>query len=204
MSTATPLRQPDANDKRRKRLLSYSAKNMFYSLAAVLVLVFAVWAITPNPPESQRRPAEIESSSTYAANQAQWPVWTPANLPAGWSGSFVSFGANNQIATWRIGMVSPQEQFVQFRQAVDPGREWLAVSLAGLDDQGTTLAFDGPEGSQDWDVWTGIDENDVPQVALVLDPTDDQPATTVVNGTADTPEISEFIGSLEVAEPGSN
>ncbi|MGC1209078.1 MAG: DUF4245 domain-containing protein [Ornithinimicrobium sp.] len=199
MSTATPVREPNAEDKRRKRLLSYSAKNMFYSMAAVLVLVFAVWAITPNPPESQRRPAEIESSASYAASEVDWPVWTPTDLAPEWSGSFVRFGVNNQVPTWRIGMVSPQEEFVQIRQAVDPGKEWLAISLDGLEDQGSTVSFDGPTGAQEWELWTGIDDNDIPQVGLVLPPGPEQPATTVVNGTADTPEIAEFIQGLGLA-----
>ncbi len=181
------------------RLLSYSAKNMFYSMAAVLALVFAVWAITPNPPESQRRPAEIESSASFAASEADFPVWTPTDLAEEWSGSFVRFGVNNQVSTWRIGMVSPQTEFVQIRQAVDPGKEWLAVSLDGLEDQGSTVSFDGPTGAQEWELWTGVDDNDISQVGLVLPPGPEQPATTVLNGTADTPEMAEFIQGLGVA-----
>ncbi len=172
---------------------------MFYSLAAVLVLVFAVWAVTPNPPESQRRPAEIESSASYAASEAEWPVWTPTTLDEGWTGSFVRFGVNNQVPTWRIGMVSPQTQFVQIRQAVDPGKEWMALSLEDVEDQGATVSFEGPTGTQEWELWTGVDDNDIAQVALVLPPGPEQPATTVVNGTADTPEMAEFIQGLGVA-----
>lgn len=182
------------------RLLSYSAKNMFYSLAAVLVLVFAVWALTPNPPELQRRPPEIEKTASFAATEAAWPVWTPDGLvDQGWQGILVNYGMNTQTDTWRLSMTSPQTQFVQLRQAVAPSDEWLNVSLTGLTDQDTTLTLNGPSGSADWQIWTGIDENDVDIVALVLAPTADQPATTVINGTADTQEIATFVESLVVA-----
>lgn len=182
------------------RLLSYSAKNMFYSLAAVLVLVFAVWALTPNPPELQRRPPEIEKTASFAATEAAWPVWTPDGLvDQGWQGILVNYGMNTQTDTWRLSMTSPQTQFVQLRQAVEPSDEWLNVSLTGLTDQDTTLTLNGPSGSSDWQIWTGIDENDVDIVALVLAPTADQPATTVINGTADTQEIATFVESLVVA-----
>lgn len=182
------------------RLLSYSAKNMFYSLAAVLVLVFAVWALTPNPPELQRRPPEIEKTASFAATEAAWPVWTPDGLvDQGWQGILVNYGMNTQTDTWRLSMTSPQTQFVQLRQAVEPSDEWLNVSLTGLTDQDTTLTLNGPSGSADWQIWTGIDENDVDIVALVLAPTADQPATTVINGTADTQEIATFVESLVVA-----
>ncbi len=185
--------------KASKRLMSYSTKNMVYSMVAVLAVVFAVWAITPNPPESQRRPAEIESAAAFAAVEADWPVWTPVDLDPQWSGSFVRYAVMAQTATWRLGMVSPQEQFVQLRQAVDPSQEWRDISLDALTEQ-TTMSFDGPTGLQEWTVWTGIDRNDVPQVALVLDPGPDQSATTIINGTANTSEMAEFIDSLVIAQ----
>ncbi len=182
------------------RLLSYSAKNMFYSLAAVLVLVLAVWAVTPNPPELQRRPPEIEKTASFAAAEADWPVWTPEGLvEQGWRGILVNYGKNTQTDTWRLSMSSPQTQFVQLRQAVEPSDEWLEVSLNDLTDQDTTLTLTGPAGPADWEIWTGTDENDVAVVALVLEPTADQPATTIINGTADTQEIATFVESLVVA-----
>lgn len=200
MSTATAPPQQSPEDKRRKRLLSYSAKNMFYSLAAVLVLVFVVWALTPNPPELQRRPPEIEKTASFAAAEADWPVWTPEGLvEQGWRGILVNYGKNTQSDTWRLSMTSPRTQFVQLRQAVEPNDEWLDVSLTGLTNQETTLTLTGPSGPAEWEIWTGIDENDVDVVALVLEPTPDQPATTVVNGTADTQEIATFVESLKVA-----
>ncbi|CAN5490832.1 hypothetical protein BH23ACT6_BH23ACT6_27880 [soil metagenome] len=178
--------------------MSYSVKNMVYSMVAVLALVFAVWAITPNPPDSQRRPAEIESTASFAAAQADWPVWTPAGLEPEWVGSFVRYAAFDGTPTWRLGMISPQTEFLQLRQAVDPGATWEEVSLDGLTQQ-STASFEGPDGEQEWAVWTGVDDNDVPQVAVVLAPDRSQPATTIINGTADTAEVAEFIASLEVA-----
>jgi len=199
MSTATAPPQQSPDDKRRKRLLSYSVKNMFYSLAAVLVFVFAAWAISPNPPELQRRPAEIEKTASFAASQATWPVWTPQGLGEAWRGTLVSFDPQAQIPTWRLLMVSPRTQSVQLRQAIEPNTEWLDVSLSDVTDQGSTLSITGPNGPAEWEIWTGVSDNDENLVALVLEPTPDQPATTVVNGTADTQEMSTFIESLEVA-----
>lgn len=170
---------------------------MFYSMAAVLVIVFAVWAITPNPPASQRRPAEIESTASYAAAQADWPVWSPVDLDPAWVGSFVRYAQSETSPTYQLGMISPDEEFVQLRQAADPSDAWRDISLEGLTEQSTTT-FDGPDGAQEWAVWTGVDDNDVPQVGLVLAPEGDQSATTIINGTADTEEMAEFIAALQV------
>ncbi len=181
------------------RLLSYSAKNMFYSLAAVLVIVFAAWAISPQPPDQQRRPAEIEKTASFAASEAAWPVWTPEGLDQGWIGTLVSFGPKAQTPTWRLLMVSPRTESVQLRQAVDPSPEWLALSLADVTDQESTLSIAGPDGPAEWEIWTGVSKNDENLVALVLEATPEQPATTVVHGTADTQEMTTFIESLVVA-----
>ncbi len=181
------------------RLLSYSAKNMFYSLAAVLIIVFAAWAISPQPSIDQRRPPEIDKTASFAASEAAWPVWTPEGLDEGWSGTLVSYGQKVQTPTWRLLMVSPRTQSVQIRQAVDPNAEWLALSLTDVTDQGSTVSIAGPDGPAEWGIWTGVSENDENLVALVLEPTPEQPATTVVNGTADIQEMSTFIESLVVA-----
>ncbi|MGB5951745.1 MAG: DUF4245 family protein [Ornithinimicrobium sp.] len=186
--------------KASQRLMNYSVKNMFYSMAAVMVVVFAVWAITPNPPEAQRRPAEIESTASFAATQADWQVWSPQGLGSEWVASFVRYGSSEGSPTWRLGMISPEIQSVQLRQAVDPSPAWEAVSLKGLTEQGAS-SFDGPTGQQEWTVWTGVDANDVPQVGLVLAPQGSQEATTIINGTADTAEVAEFIAALEVVSP---
>ncbi len=180
--------------------MNYSVKNMFYSMAAVLVLVFAVWAVTPNPPDSQRRPAEIASTASFAAAQADWQVWSPEGLGPDWVGSFVRYEQSEAIPTWRLGMITPGEEFVQLRQAVDPSSAWREVSLNGLTQQSTTT-FDGPAGEQEWTVWTGLDDNDVPQVGLVLEPQGDQSATTMISGTADIEEVDTFISSLTVVPP---
>ncbi|MGB3687491.1 MAG: DUF4245 family protein [Ornithinimicrobium sp.] len=186
--------------KASKRLMNYSVKNMFYSMAAVLVVVFAVWAVTPNPPDSQRRPAEIASTASFAAAEADWQVWSPEDLDPAWVGSFVGYAQFEGISTWRLGMITPGEQFVQLRQAVDPSLVWQDVSLAGLTEK-STVTFDGPAGAQEWSVWTGVDDNDVPQVGLVLEPLGDQRATTIINGTADTEEMATFVAALTVVPP---
>lgn len=180
--------------------MNYSVKNMFYSMAAVLAVVFAVWAITPNPPESQRRPAEIGSTASFAAAEVDWQVWAPEDLDPAWVGSYVRYGQSEGSATWRLGMITPAVESVQLRQAVDPNRAWQARSLGGLTEQ-STATFEGPGGSQEWTIWTGVDDNDVPQVGLVLPPGGDQEATTIINGTADTAEMAAFIEALEVVPP---
>ncbi len=183
-----------------KRLLSYSGKNMVYSLLAVLALAFAWWSIMPNPEQSQRRPAEVEQAADFASRQAGWPVWSPVGLGAGWTASTVSFATVDGVPDWRQGWVSPAQEYVALQQAVDPTDVWSTSVLEDKTEQ-APLTLDGPAGRQEWMVWTGMDHNDVPVVALVREPTAEQPATTIVHGTADIPEMTSFVDALEVIEP---
>lgn len=181
-------------------MLSYSTKNMIYSLVAVLALAFAWWSIMPNPTESGRRPAEIAQESDYAARQADWPIWSPAGLGEGWTPTVARFGSTDGVADWRQSWVSPLTQYVALQQAVDPTEEWTQEVLAGLQEQ-EGLTLDTPVGPQDWAVWTGVNANDEREVALVLQPPTDHPALTIVSGTADIPEMTTFVESLALVLP---
>lgn len=189
-----------SDDKRRKRLLSYSSKNMIYSLLAVVALAFAWWSITPNPEQSQRRPAQVEEAADFASRQAGWPIWSAVGLGSGWTASTVSFATADGVPDWRQGWVSPTQEYVALQQAVDPADGWSTSALEDKTEQ-VPLTLDGPAGPQEWVLWSGVDRNDVPVVALVLEPTAEQPATTIVHGTADIPEMTTFVNALEVIEP---
>ena len=79
-----------AEDPRRRRLASYTVRNMVYSMLLVLLLVLAWWSMTYNPAESQRRPPEVAQTATFVAEQAEWPVWVP-EPGEGWTPTVVWF-----------------------------------------------------------------------------------------------------------------
>jgi len=193
----------DPHAKRKARLLSYTTKNMIYSMVAVLVAVFAIWAVTPNPQGPQRRPAEIDKTSQFAADQADWPVWSPEGLGEGWSGTVVDYQSRQGVTTWRLLMVTPLTESLELRQGLDPSSQWRAQSLEGLQQQ-DSMSFDTPAGTRQWQVWTGTSANDEPLVAVVLPPSEEQPATTIVDGTAEVSEVAEFIDALEVVPPSDD
>lgn len=188
----------EVSDKRRERLLSYSGKNMIYSMLAVLGLAFAWWAIAPQPEADQRRPVEVAQVADYASTQADWPVWSP-DLDAGWTANTAEFARLEGVPTWRSGWTSPQTTYVAIKQAVDPTEGWRQDVLQGMQQQ-QDLGLSGPTGEQVWQVFTGVSDNDEDEVTLVLEPSADQPAVTIVHGTADIPEMSTFVESLDVVE----
>ena len=193
MSTPQTGTQPP--DRRAQRLLSYSGKNMIYSLLAVLVVAFAVWALMPSPESLQRRPVEIDSVAAYAAEQSAWPVWVPQGQGEEWTPTRVRFGEVAEVSTWRMGWVSPAGEYVALDQAAAITDGWRSAVLDGAEQQGTR-SVTGPTGGQEWQLWIGEEETH-----LVLPAGTGDTPTTVVHGTAAEDELVEFIGYLEPYQP---
>lgn len=186
---------PTEADRRAQRLRSYSVKNMVYSMVAVLAVVFAWWALMPNPETLQRRPVEVAPVAGYAAEQVPWGVWAPPEGGAQWSVTFARFEELETVTTWRMGLVSPGQEYVELNQAADVTGAWLSQATAGGEQQGERTVS-GPGGAQQWQEWQGPEG---PALVLVAD--DPREATTVVRGGASLAELEEFIGLLEPVEP---
>lgn len=172
---------------------------MIYSMVAVVALAFAWWSIAPNPDAAQRLPVPVAPAAGFAAREANWPVWSPVDLAPGWRANTVEYADFDGVDTWQMGWTSPATTYVAMRQAYQPTDAWRALVLRGLEQQ-EPMTLKGPAGEQQWQVWTGVSDNDEDEVALVLEPLGDQSAVTVVHGTADIPEMAAFVASLEVVE----
>lgn len=192
--TETQPTAPQQGGRAANRLLSYSVKNMVYSLLAVFALAFAWWALMPNPDKLERRPVDVAPVASYAAAESDFPVWTPEAVGEGWTANFASFETYAGSLSWRVGLVTPGEEYVEVSQTGDGTDGWLGALTEKAGGPAGTRTITGPDGSQEWTAYEG-DER-----AVVLGPTDDRPATTVVRGTAGWDEIEQFIGLLEVAD----
>lgn len=185
---------PPAENKTLKRLRDYSVLNMVYSLLAVFALVFGLWALMPTGgSEPDRRPVEVGMVASYAATESAGPIWSPE--PLGWRANFANYQVFEDVVTWRVGLVTPSEEYVEISQADEPDDRWRRALTEKAGDQVGTRTITGPDGAQEWTAYEGEER------AVLLEPAGDRTNTTVVRGTADWPEIEEFIGQLEVARP---
>ncbi|MCK0111007.1 DUF4245 domain-containing protein [Ornithinimicrobium sp. F0845] len=191
--TETQPTPPQQENKAVNRLRNYSVKNMIYSLLAVFALAFAWWALMPNPDKLERRPVEVAPVATYAATESEFPVWTPEDLGEEWTANFATLETYAGALSWRVGLVTPGEEYVEISQSADATDEWMGVLTEKAGEQVGTRTITGPDGVQEWDAYEGEER------AVVLEPAEGREATTVVRGTADWDEIEEFIGLLEVA-----
>lgn len=212
MSETTPTRTdgppvPDADpgraeapeDRSRRRLASYTARNMVYSMLLVLLLVLAWWSMTSNPAESQRRPPEVAQTATFVAEQAEWPVWVP-EPGEGWTPTVVWFDSRVEgVLTWHISYTSPAGEYVALHQAADVTDPWMEEVLAGAAATGQQVRLPGPGGEQAWQLWEGP-ENGNAETGFLLGPEATGGSTVVVHGTSQQPEFEAFLRSVSARD----
>lgn len=202
--TAPPSDQPrpqpeSAAERSRRRLLSYSTKNMVYSMLAVLAIAFAVWAIQPADSEQlQRQPVEVASPARYAQEQSGWPLWVAGELEQGWTATYARYSAVAEVRSWRVGWSTPEGEHAAMDQTGESGSALAGWQQALVGEDARQVGreqLEGPEGTVTWQVWEGSDG-----ASLVLPPGEPgagQRVTTVVHGTADLAELTRLAESLE-------
>lgn len=185
--------RPAPPDRRRQRLASYTVRNMVYSMLIVLALVLVWWSLTYNPTEQQPRAVEVGSTATYAAEQADWPVWVP-DPGDGWTPTVVWFEPVDELPTWHVSYVTPEGEYLAIHQAADVTDAWVEEVLAGAGEVGEA-ELDGPSGERTWTVWQAESGN--AENAWVLGPDGAGGATVAVHGTADQAEAQELLDAVE-------
>lgn len=188
----TPPAAPKPADKRMQRLLSYSTKNMIYSLVAVFALAFGVWALMPGDRGVHHQEANVASVASYAGTQVDWPLYVPGELGESWQVTTVLFEPLAGQQTWRLGVVTPSDGYLALSVTQEPADPWQEMVLRDTAQLGE-VTLDGPDGEQAWQQWAG---NGV--TALVLPPEGDRETTAVVHGSATDAEMVEFVEQLEV------
>ncbi len=190
--------EPGSTAPPRPRGMGGTARNMVFSMLAVLAVAVAWWALMPGPEESRRAPVDVAPVAAYASEQSAWPVWVPQDLPESWRATSVRYEPHTDgVLSWRVGYVSPQDEFVGIDQAAEVTDDWVASLVRGGQPQGTT-EVDGPDGPATWDRYASDDQN-----TLVLPGGGPDEATTVVRGTAPFDQLEDFVGQLERWEDDS-
>lgn len=186
-----------AAERSRKRLASYTVRNMVLSVLVVLAIVLAWWSLTFNPEEDQRRPPEVTQSAAHAVDQAEWPLWVP-DPGEGWKPIVVWFDPVEGVQTWHISYTSPEGEYVALHQGAEVTPEWLGAVLKGAEESGETV-LPGPDGDQTWQQWAGEEKSNAER-GWLLGPEQTGGTTVVVHGTAEQAEFAHFLRSVEARD----
>lgn len=161
-------------------------------LAVVLVMVLVV--VRPDVPE--REPIDVAVAAAGAQVVTDEPLLAP-ELPEGWDANVaeVRTGADDVI-TWYAGYITPSEQFLFFRQALDANPTWLVTAI----EQATPTGERTVAGI----TWTEYDQRqleDPGNLEYVLT-TEQGASTVVIGGTADDAELQIFAEAVSARLAG--
>ncbi|WP_255308018.1 DUF4245 domain-containing protein [Streptomyces marincola] len=176
----------DAPSARRQRF--ESVRNMVLSLAVICGGALALVALNPeDQPEGATPTVSYEVESATAARAAPYDLLVPEGLPEQWRATSVRYEAEGEHgATWRLGFLDPDEEYVALAQADGTPEDFVAAMTREAADTGDSEHV----GGQEWARWEG-DKYD----ALVLR---EPGSTTLVMGTAGFERLAEFAGALGV------
>ncbi|MCW2538481.1 MAG: hypothetical protein JWN95_206 [Frankiales bacterium] len=169
----------------RQRLRSPA--NLWRALIVLLIVVgAAVVLVWPRGSTNDGiNVIDVTAPIESARQQAGFPVVAPVGLPSGWRPTSTDFtpAGPSSPASFRIGYVSPRNQYAEFLESNDAAD---AVSA-----QYGPLSVDG-NVSVDGSSWSGFRTDSGRQLIRHQVGT----VTVIVTGSADTAELVQLAGSL--------
>ena len=167
---------------RENRTFTNLIAGVVVCLATVLVMVLVV--VRPGLPE--REPVDVAAAAEGAQVVTDVPLVVPA-LPEGWDANVAEIRTGgDQVVTWYAGYVTPDEQFLFVRQAIDANPTWLVTAIENAAPTG--------ERTVDGLTWVEHDQRtaeDPGNLAYVLT-TEHDASTVIIGGTADDAELETF------------
>ena len=167
--------------------LRQTVGDMIRSLAVVLAVVFVIVLLAWRPEPEAVKVVDVAPVVALAAAGAEFPVAAPTGLGDGWRPTSARWEPTERSEgepVLHVGYVTPGDEYAQVTQSTARSEPYFAEQA----DSGS------PTGTQDiggtvWQRWEGPDRN---SLVLVEDP-----AVTIVSGTASWDELTELAASLE-------
>jgi len=114
-------------------------------------------------------------------------------LGDGWRLDYARTEQTDDVETWRVGVLSPQERRVDLEQAVDPGEEWLTRADAGRPGLPEPVEVAGL-------TWTVQQRGDGDVAWTWVDPDGGVGAlTTAVSASSDSEDLQAVVAAVSAA-----
>ena len=168
-----------------------SAKNLVYSLLAVLGMVLVLILMVPRVESVGGPPVDIDATAAQVKSESGWAIVVPEGLPDGWVPTSVRYvRTTGDFMTWHVGYKTPRNTYVAVEQTLDPTDEWVAAQTNRAPREGEVVVAGR--------TWTKFVRDTKVQNSLL-----DRPAagsgdlTTLVTGDADFDDMGFYIEHLQ-------
>lgn len=129
-----------------------------------------------------------------AEDVAGLPEESVVPLEADWRLDYARTEQTDEVDTWRVGVLSPDERRVDLEQAVDPSDEWLTRAGAGRPGLPEPVDVGGL-------TWTVQQRGDGDTAWTWVDPAEGG-LTTAVSATSDDDDLREVVEAVSAALSG--
>ncbi len=145
--TAAETAARKAENSRRHRA-NQSLRNLVLALLASLAVVLVLVLVVVRPDGAPRAAVDYRSDAAASQPQAGQTLAGPS-LPAGWRANHdgLTTGSDSVVA-WRVGFITPSEQYIGLVQGITANPTWVANSLENKKSTGTTSI-----AGRDWTVY---------------------------------------------------
>lgn len=175
--------------ERKKR--QASAGDMIRSLLIILVpLLIITFLFTRNADDHPVEAVDPVPVLTLARKEAPYPVLAPANLPAGWTPTRVTWEPDGYAGApprklWQIGYLSPDQLYLAVNQSPDSDPLVGQQTREGVPDGESTI------GDTAWERRVSPDGRTRSLVLIT------EQVSTVIVGDTDYAALEAFVGTLQ-------
>lgn len=167
-----------------KRRTNQTAVNLAIATVASLIAAIAI-VLTVGLVDSGSRvqPVDYVAATEDAQSSFGGQLVVP-ELPDGWTANFARVQTDSgDVRSWRIGFVTPDDDFIELIQAFETNATWVDGAVRGAQ-AGPAVTIDGVS----WTTYDRRDTDDPGNVAYAL-VTEAGESTIVLAGTADDAEF---------------
>jgi len=164
-------------------------RSMGLVLVVVAVMILLTFRLSPRDPVQV---IDLGPEVAAARQSTSYVVLRPTGLGEGWRPVSASTRVEAGAATWRIGWVTPADDFAAFAQSDQPSAAFVASFASDAPPSGDIL-IDGAR-------WARLGDSAAEERSLVrADGPLDKPVTIIVTGNASFAELEELAASLAPA-----
>lgn len=150
-----------ANSRRHRS--NQTLRNLVFALLASLAVVLVLVLVVVRPDGAKRPAVDYRSDAAQSEQQAGQQLAAP-KLPDGWSANNDGLTTgSDSIDSWKIGLISPNEQYIEVVQGIDANATWMANELENARATGTRSI-----GGATWTVYDRRDSEDPGNFAYSL------------------------------------
>jgi hypothetical protein len=180
------LRRDEARRNRKSRQTTF---NLVVATLASLVLAAFFGILMSNPGSPGIDPVDYRAAAASAQDAADEPLLAP-ELPDGWQANRAELQtASDGVTVWRLGLLTPGEEFIGLKQGIGANPTWLAAQIDKTEETGHAAI-----AGLDWTLREGDAEGNSARVMTA----ERGGSTLVLYGSADDAEFTQL--AVAIAE----